>query len=123
MLYYYIWPSANNMIPAQSVDGGSRDTHLAQDFIGVLSEHRRRQPRAALLADKGHRVPNAIEPTGRAVLVLHDQVVFPGMGMREQLGDRIDRRTGNADLVQYGIPMCDTLRRDCRLHMCECFRA
>ena len=43
--------------------------------------------------------------------------------MREELSDRIDRRTGNADLVERRIPLLDRSRGDRQLHMAQRFGA
>ena len=89
----------------------------------MLSQHWRRQARAALLPDERHGMTHAVEMTSGWMVVLHDDLVGFGVRMFEELSERIDRRTGDTDLVERGVPRFDRSRRNHCLHMRQRFRA
>ena len=85
----------------------------------MLSQHGRRQADAAFFPDKRHGMTHAVETTGCGVVVLHDDLVRPGVRVLEELSERIDRRTGNADLGEGSVPLSDRPGRNRRLNMIE----
>src|SRR5215471_5437165 len=81
--------STDDFFAAQLVDLFGRKPHFAQEFVSVLSEHWRRQARAALLPDKSHGMADAVEATGCRMVVLHDNLVRFGVRVFEKLSQRI----------------------------------
>jgi len=66
---------------------------------------------------------HTFQTTGCCMVVLHDNLVRFGVRVFEELSKRIDRRTGDTDLVERDIPVRNGVGRNHFMHMLQRFGA